>query len=835
MAVPRSICFFSIACALALTVGSVSPAQMPLEPEEIVVTGDRSKVWQSADPVVNRLRDRLLPHARFRIGSNLLLHPSSGVDLALSPDDKLLVSWGGGSIVGWDAESGVKKWESEFDGEWESIFGTRAIAFSPDGSWIYSQSEPNELLKWSSDAGSSQRLPVTHALPLTAENRPASAHPGAVRTVDICKTDGRVAAAGAHGIVVYDAKGISQFEIPNTPAKAVSPEEWKAEPWLFNGHYSFAVFSTDGRTLAVVRSQAPETVDLFDAATGKELRSIEVQGRVVRVAFSPSNEALAILERHGRISQYAVESGACRWVASNESDERPVQLIALQYTPDGKRVVAAGDMIQALNASDGNLIAKPQSPTDSTRALAFRSDSKVMYSIAISGRISSWDLDKLELLGPQLSVRSAATFATAAGTDKFAFVDLSGVIRVCDAASTPSPSSEGDRFPFQLPSLTRLAMSRDGKRLAAASKIGEELEVQVFALDGELSKTKLIATAKANLAAKDDLKLLEVSPNGNFVAAAITGRNEVMLWDAANGNLLWSRELASLNCLTFSRNGDQLLTGGDDDPLRRWNCESGELLSEKRIEGGALQNVRCSPTSDLIITAHFPNVLRLWKGSDMSLKKRVALSGETNFAALDFSANGNWVATTSSGYLLVVDSSSGEVVWKDALHPSGRVNYVGFSTDDKRLLSVGRDGVGYCWDLLTDQLGRQDFASIWSALKTDDERWLRELQWMLVQIGDPAVEAIEGELDSVTRVVSANAIVRGLDRPAALRRLELMYQLCEKDSTVEVDSRVRPAVKSLAMLRTPRAIALLTRWAADHDNKEIRKEAMFALEQIQAP
>ena len=218
----------------------------------------------------------------------------------------------------------------------------------------------------------------------------------------------------------------------------------------------------------------------------------------------------------------------------------------------------------------------------------------------------------------------------------------------------------------------------------------------------------------------------------------------------------------------------------------------------------------------------------------MTLKKRIALSGETNFRALDFSTAGNWLATTSSGYLLIVDASSGDVVWKNALHPSGRVTNVGFSTNDEVLLSVGVDGIGYCWNLLDEREASTNFKEMWAALRDDSGNDVRELQWKLVQMGNPVIDAIAAELDPVKRVLSPSAITRRLDRPAALRRLELINQLSEKDPEVEIDSRVRLAMKTLVLLRTPAAIALLKRLAADHVNEVVRKEAMFALEQIES-
>ncbi len=827
-------------------------AQVPVEPEELITTSgavdgakDAAKklqVIQAHEAPVPKddAGDALPPLARFRIGSERFVHPGLGSELALSPDGSLLVSWGAGSIVGWDTATGLKKWEEKFQGDWDSLYGARALAITGDSRWVYSQSEPNELLRWDARTGASQRLEVEHTLPLTAENRPASLLPGATRSVDTTKLGDRIATAGAHGIVVYDSKGVRQLEIPNSPSKPIAPADWKKDPWLFSGHYCTAIISPDSHNLAAILSQSPDSVTLFDAATGNELKKFELSSRGVRIAFSPDGSSLAVIERNSTVSQFSIESGEREWTrqvaVANELGAMPTAMpTGVQYTPNGTQVIVAGTIIQVLSADDGSVLAELDARTGLTRSLAVSNDSALLYAIADTGAIARWDLRTFKLLSPQLGVRSPDVFASASESDRFAFVDTQGKLRLRSTASMPSFTDEDKQVAIPGAIILNLAMSRNGKQLAAGMKLGDELQTRIWATDGgTLRETRSFALGKATQGKLHKLKFFEFSPDGALLAIAIEGRDEVMLWKTATGERTVTVEHKGLNCLAFNGESNVLITGGSYDTLKQWDCTNGNLLKSKAIDGGTLQNVACSPAENLIVTAHFPNVLRYWNASDLTLKKRTALSGETNFAALDFSTNGNWLATTTSGYLIVIDTSTGNVIWKNALHPSGKVMRVGFSTGDKRLLSIGRDGIAYCWDLLPDERNRVDnFDSIWTALREESGADMNNLLWQLVQIGDPAADAVGTQLDTVERVINIKAITRGMNFSAALHRQDLAYQLCEKDAKIEIDSRVRLGLKFLVLLRTPNSVALLKRLAAEHNCKEIRKEAMFALETIQ--
>ncbi len=788
------------------------------------------------------LADEPLPQfARFRIGSQRFIHPSTAASVALSQDEKSLFSWGDGQLVCWDTTTGARNWLEDFTAEVDSIYGARPLAVSRDGHSIFSVNGLNGLLRFSRGDGFEEAIEVKHTLPLTAENRPASALPGSFRSIDLHPSGTRIAAAGAHGVVICDARGTSLFEIPNSPTRAITPTDWYEDPGLFGGHYSSAIFSGDGQYLAVLLSQSPQSLLVFDATTGKEIKRMECASRVVQFAFSPDGQMLATFERNRALKQFSVESGQVQWQlqvgAAAEATQR--SFATLQYTSDGKRIVIASSQVEVVNAVTGKLLSRSQPLRGRARSMAIAAKSGLIYLILDFGKIVRVSLESNEILSEEQTLRAPHLLAAGNETTSYAFVDMAGEIRIGDTAVTPDPTKASQPQTLSSNSPHLLAMSRDGLRLAAA-KFDDQLTVDLWNVaNGSLknkSHTLLIPQIPptSGAAATDQIKILEFSSDGSMLAAVVAGREQAFLWNVTSGKLIATVEHPLLNCLTFDRTSSQLLTGGGDDCLRFWECATGKLSSTKEIQGGELQNVRCSPKSDLLVTAHFPNVLRYWKASDMTLKKRTPLSGETNFEVLRFSANGNWLLTTSSGYLLLVDTISGNVVWKNGFHPSRWVSQAAFSSDDKRLLSAGRDGVGYCWDLFpVDAEDTSGFARVWSSLRDEATEDINESLWQLVQMSDAAVELIDQELEPVTRVVSINAITRGLSRSIAEHRAQLANQLSEKDSTVEIESRVKFAMSFLVLHRSPRAIALLERLAASHACDAVRKVAATALDSLQ--
>ncbi len=298
---------------------------------------------------------------------------------ALARRKKTIVSRGRGADHAWDAVTGKELWRADPRESGSEVraaaYGVRALAFSPDGARLYAPGRPNEVVIWDAARGSHEILPV----------KSRKKNPGpmeqAARAIDVAPDGQKLALGRASGVVVCDLQGNAQYEIANVPE---SPSEFDQNDRLsFAGHYSLAQFSPDGKFLAVVTSDHPDQIRLFDADTGRHLRTLALASRVVRMAFSPDSKALATTERDSAVRLYDTESGDRAWshvVKLTEIYENYTSAIA--FSPDGKTVAvcATDNCIYLLNASTGEEIARLRGHHWYPWALAFSSNSKLLYS-----------------------------------------------------------------------------------------------------------------------------------------------------------------------------------------------------------------------------------------------------------------------------------------------------------------------------------------------------------------------------------------------------------------------------------------------------------------------
>ncbi|MDX1926589.1 MAG: WD40 repeat domain-containing protein [Pirellulaceae bacterium] len=806
---------------------------------------------QVSRPVLSRpvrydeLGDPLPPQARFQFGSERFVAQDPIYDLALSPDGSVLITRDSDHITCWEAASGKIRWKAAVELQVGAAYGQRAFAFTAKGEGFYAQSEPEKLQKWNVATGKSAAIPVKHTLPLLPENRPVNLFPGAVSAVDVTRDGSRIAAAGGHGVVVYDAAGNSLLEISNKPELAVEATDWRNDPLLMSGHYSLPLFSPDAKTLAVVTSDKPRRVRLCDAMTGEIRHEFELPSRLVRMAFSPDGKSLGTTERSGAVCQFSVATAEREWKYDPPEHIVQGQVIlelgnalrddmfstAIAYSPDGEMVaVARLRQIYVLNAASGAVQSELDGHTQMPWSLAFSSDSKTLYSAGLDRIIRRWDVPNAIELPLEKGFHGSGIVASTAVTNRMAVCDSSGNIRITTTNAKPS---EKETCVIKVPRarISAVALSRDGVLVASAFNEAENLIVAVWNAESAEAVQRWQWNEKE--AGTFRIGTLEFSPDGTRLSACVNGGGKAHLLDVKTGKQIAELEHPSICGLSFDRTGAQLVTAGANERLCFWDSGNGELVKTKEMIGGDLQNVRCSPVEDLIVTAHFPNVLRIWNAKDMTLRKRAPLSGEANFDALAFSADGNWLATGSSGVVNILNSRTAERVWQAGSH-HGAVLTLGFAEGDKVLISGGTDGMVYGWELTPqDNAAARDYNQVWSTLCSGTEEEIKNLKWELVQIGDAAVDEVEQRLKPITRVVNLRAIAKGVDRETAASRVRLAMQLSEKNPAVEIDLRIKHAIDFLALLRSPKSLALLKELAATHESKDIRKEAMFALETIQ--
>jgi WD40 repeat protein len=163
------------------------------------------------------------------------------------------------------------------------------------------------------------------------------------------------------------------------------------------GHKDMAIslaFSPDGKLLATGGSQHDLDVRLWDAATGKQVRAINVAAMVPALAFSPDGKVLAIGQDDSRIALRDVATGKEMWMLKGATEGT----FALAFSPDGRLIAGAGPVqkdgkptheTRLWNVNSGELL---RSWEDTTTSFAFTPDGKALAILGRDGAVRLWEI-----------------------------------------------------------------------------------------------------------------------------------------------------------------------------------------------------------------------------------------------------------------------------------------------------------------------------------------------------------------------------------------------------------------------------------------------------------
>ncbi|MEA2205462.1 MAG: hypothetical protein QOE77_2238 [Blastocatellia bacterium] len=435
-----------------------------------------------------------------------------------------------------------------------------AIAFSPDGKRLITESGAGRATVWDVETGS-----VVFVLPRNrADNsnqQPDNSNQdrATITSVDI-SPDNKLA-------VVADSDGTARvFDIQNKTSRVVSS---------LRGHTSsiyVAEFDPDSKL--VLTGSSDNTARVWDAATGQSLKILSGHsGGVKSAAFSPTNPNIIVTGSDDGSVRVWDTAKSEQVLAKPRGQSSTVSSAAFSPhfdpNPDAQHnsyVVLSGydGMLRIWDAHNGVTLT-PQSYAHYARIsyAAFSPDGKSIVTTSVDKTAKVWNLTETGLTTEQ---------------SHFTHTD-----RVYKAAFSPDSNYV-------------VTGSRDGTARVWKAKTGEQVAI--------LDQHK----------AGETVYSVDYSPDGNSIITA--GHDGVVrIWDAHNFALKYERHTDhrdDIYCARYNPTGDLIVTVGVDGIVRIWKASTFTKVADLREHFDEINSAIFSPDGRFLVTASDDHKAIVW-------------------------------------------------------------------------------------------------------------------------------------------------------------------------------------------------------------------------------
>ncbi|MEM6517700.1 MAG: WD40 repeat domain-containing protein [Cyanobacteria bacterium P01_C01_bin.70] len=384
-------------------------------------------------------------------------------------------------------------------------------------------------------------------------------------------------------------------------------------------------------------------IKLWDIKKQKCVHSfLQPTGRIFSLAF---NEDLNILAAGG--------SDGVIWIWNLDSKHFCKQLSghtqhvhAIAFSPDKRKMVSSGDdnTIRLWNVEDFKCEHVFKGHRNSVHALSFDSTSSLLVSGSFDCTIKFWDIQ---------AKKCTQTFK--------------GYSNATYAVETLS-----------------------NQDLIASAY--EDMSIRVWSL----SREEVVQNLSGHT---DYINSIAIHPNNNILASS-SDNGEIILWDLEDGGssiqFVKNPGYANCLCLTFSIDGDFLVSAGSDSCIRIWDLKKRSFTTELLGHTKTIKSLSFSRSGKLLASASSDETVRLWDFPKRSFLGKIAVK---KISIVTFSPDSRIIASGGKDKLIRLWRSNDLSSIACLEGHENQVNSVIFHPDMSVLASASNDKTIRIWDL----------------------------------------------------------------------------------------------------------------------------------------